>query len=47
MHATSKVGWVTFSAAAAADSSSIQDIDGSDFLKVSTISVQNKLETRN
>jgi hypothetical protein len=38
---------VTFSAAAAADSLSIQDIDDSDFLKAITISAQNEFKTRN
>jgi hypothetical protein len=36
---------VTFSAAATADSSSIQDIIDSDFLKPFTISTQNEFET--
>jgi hypothetical protein len=45
MHAT-KMERVTFSAAAAADSSSIQDINDSDFLKALTISAQNEFEAR-
>ena len=36
---------MTFSAAATADSSSIQDMVGSDFLKVFTISMQNEFKT--
>jgi len=45
MHDTSKWERVTFSAAAVADSLSIQDIDESDFLKAFTISAQNEFET--
>lgn len=44
MYARSEWEWLTFPAAAVADSSSIQDIDESDFLKAFTISTKHDFE---